>query len=142
MEYAKKLLFEKVNNVIISNRLTNEPCVVVADSYGHSAFMDKIQKAQMFTTNSEDNPLSDFKKILEINPHHRVNQIILEKINVSSQLRRTSRPTKNSRNWSSCSSKPLPSTPASLPGTPTSSSRGSTRSTPRPWASSVSSARK
>jgi HSP90 family molecular chaperone len=77
VEYAKKLLFEKVNNVVISNRLTNEPCVVVADSYGHSAFMDKIQKAQMFTTNTDDNPLSDFKKILEINPHHKVNQIIL-----------------------------------------------------------------
>ena len=77
VEYAKKLLFEKVNNVVISNRLTIEPCVVVADSYGHSAFMDKIQKAQMFTTNTDDNPLSDFKKILEINPHHKVNQIIL-----------------------------------------------------------------
>lgn len=45
--------------------------------------MDKIQKAQMFGTRDEDNPLSDFKKILEINPHHKVNQIILEKINVS-----------------------------------------------------------
>ncbi len=81
INYAKKLLFEKVNNVIISNRLTDEPCVVVADSYGHSSFMDKIQKAQMFA-GAQDNPLSDFKKIMEINPHHKVNQIILEKINV------------------------------------------------------------
>lgn len=64
VEFAKKILFEKVNNVIISNRLTTEPCVVVADSYGHSAFMDKIQKAQVFTSASDDNPLSDFKKIL------------------------------------------------------------------------------
>ena len=81
VNYAKKLLFEKVNNVIISNRLTDEPCVVVADSYGHSSFMDKIQKAQMFA-GAQDNPLSDFKKIMEINPHHKVNQIILQKINV------------------------------------------------------------
>ena len=81
MNYAKKLLFEKVNNVIISNRLTDEPCVVVADSYGHSSFMDKIQKAQMFA-GAQDNPVSDFKKIMEINPHHKVNQIILDRINV------------------------------------------------------------
>lgn len=79
VEFAKKILFEKVNNVIISNRLTNEPCVVVADTYGHSAFMDKIQKAQVFSGGNES-PLSDFKKIMEINPHHRVNQIILERI--------------------------------------------------------------
>jgi len=55
---------------------------VVADSYGHSAFMDKIQKAQVFATSTDDNPMRDFKKILEINPHHKVNQIILERINV------------------------------------------------------------
>ncbi len=76
VEFAKKLLFEKVGSVVISNRLTNEPCVVVADSYGHSAYMDKIQKAQMFA-GATDNPVSDFKKILEVNPHHRINQIIL-----------------------------------------------------------------
>ena len=81
VEYTKKLLFEKVANVIVSNRLTDEPCVVVADSYGHSSFMDKIQKAQMFA-GANENPISDFKKIMEINPHHKVNQIVLEKINV------------------------------------------------------------
>lgn len=32
---------------------------------------------------ANDNPMQNFKKILEINPHHKVNQIILEKINVS-----------------------------------------------------------
>ena len=58
---------------------------MVADSYGHSAFMDKIQKAQIFSATSDsDNPQSDFKKIMEINPHHRVNQIVLERINNNS----------------------------------------------------------
>lgn len=89
VEFAKKILFEKVNNVVISNRLTSEPCVVVADTYGHSAFMDKIQKAQMFASKNEDNPLSDFKKILEINPHHRVNQIVLERLKVCIFILRT-----------------------------------------------------
>jgi heat shock protein beta len=48
IEYAKKLLFEKVNSVVLSNPLTNEPCVVVADSYGQSSFMEKIHKSQLF----------------------------------------------------------------------------------------------
>ena len=97
VEFAKKILFEKVNNVIISSRLTNEPCVVVADTYGHSSFMDKIQKAQIFT-NNDDNPLSDFKKIMEINPHHRVNQIILERVQVRINACRVTRLT---RRWKS-----------------------------------------
>ena len=56
IEYAKKLLFEDINNVIVSNRLTNEPCVVVADSYGHSPFMQKIQGSSMFA-GANENPL-------------------------------------------------------------------------------------
>jgi HSP90 family molecular chaperone len=83
-----------VNSVVISNRLTNEPCVVVADTYGHSSFMDKIQKAQMFSGANDDNPLSDFKKIMEINPHHKVNQILLEKIVVRLSLSRITKPMK------------------------------------------------
>lgn len=82
LQYAQKLLFEEVGSVIVSNRLTTEPCVVVADSYGHSSFMDKIQKASMFYR-ATDNPLENFKKILEVNPHHKVIQIILERINNS-----------------------------------------------------------
>lgn len=85
IEYAKKILFEKVGNVILSNRLSTEPCVVVADSYGQSSFMEKIQKSQMLSTEGQ-NPTSNIKKIFEINPHHRVNQILLEKIKVPSHL--------------------------------------------------------
>lgn len=79
IEYAKKLLFEKVNSVVLSTRLTNEPCVVVADSYGQSSFMEKIRKSQLLATEGS-NPQGDMKKILEINPNHRVNQQLLEKI--------------------------------------------------------------
>lgn len=63
-DYAKKILFEKVADVQISNRLTTEPCVVIADSYGHSSFMDKIQKAQTFGSQKHDAPSNRFKKIL------------------------------------------------------------------------------
>lgn len=41
--------------------------------------MEKIRKAQIFATEGS-NPQGDMKKILEINPHHKVNQILLEKI--------------------------------------------------------------
>lgn len=132
IEYAKKLLFEEVGNVIVSNRLTNEPCVVVADSYGHSSFMDKIQKASMFA-GANDNPLQNFKKILEINPHHKVIQIILERINVRVSLFRTRRPTRNWRSLWSCSTRLRHSTQGSAPRTLTLSSRDSTRFTRRQW---------
>jgi len=56
--------------------------------------MDKIQKAQMFSGANDDNPLSDFKKIMEINPHHKVNQILLEKIVVRLSLSRITKPMK------------------------------------------------
>lgn len=139
--FAKKVLFEKVNNVVVSARLTTEPCVVVADTYGHSSFMDKIQKAQMFNANTDDSPASDFKKILEINPHHRVNQILLARISVLPSPPRTTPPTLRPNSWLSSSTKQLPSTQALLPRTPTNSRVASTRSTRRPWESSVSSAR-
>jgi hypothetical protein len=140
--FAKKVLFEKVNSVVVSGRLTAEPCVVVADTYGHSSFMDKIQKAQMFNSNADDNPVSDFKKILEINPHHRVVQIVLDRINVPPVPRRPTPPTPPLRNSSNSSTKLPPSTPASRPRTPTSSCAASTKSTRRPWASSASTGRK
>ena len=82
IEYARKVLFEKVADVLISSRLTTQPCVVVADVYGQSSFMDKIQKAQMFGNQHDAVPANRFKKILEINPNHKINQIILQRVKV------------------------------------------------------------
>jgi hypothetical protein len=56
--------------------------VVVADTYGHG-FMNKVHKAQVFNSNSYENPLFDFKKILEIFLHPKVIQIIIDKISVT-----------------------------------------------------------
>jgi HSP90 family molecular chaperone len=131
--FAKKVLFEKVNNVVISSRLTNEPCVVVADTYGYSSFMDKIQKAQMFNSNTDGNPTSDFKKILEINPHHRVNQIILDRINVHFTLFRKMPLILPLRNSLSYSTRLQPSTLVSLLRILMSLCADSTRCTLRRW---------
>jgi heat shock protein beta len=38
--------------------------------------MEKIRKSQLFATEGS-NPQGDMKKILEINPHHKVNQQLL-----------------------------------------------------------------
>jgi hypothetical protein len=59
--------------------------------------MDKIQKASMFA-GANDNPTQKFKKIIEINPHHKVNQIILERINVLIMLFRTTKLMNNYKN--------------------------------------------
>lgn len=133
VEFAKKILFEKVNNVIISNRLTNQPCVVVADTYGHSAFMDKIQKAQVFTSTNDDNPLSDFKKIMEINPHHRVNQIILDRIKVLSLIFRITLLINRFKSSFSCFMRQRLSTQDLQPETLTNLSSVSIKFTPRRW---------
>lgn len=44
--------------------------------------MDKIQKAQMFGNQHDEVPSNRFKKILQINPNHKINQIILQRIKV------------------------------------------------------------
>jgi len=107
--------------------------VVVADTYGHSAFMDKIQKAQVFTSTNDDNPLSDFKKIMEINPHHRVNQIILDRIKVLSLIFRITLLINRFKSSFSCFMRQRLSTQDLQPETLTNLSSVSIKFTPRRW---------
>ena len=132
IEYAKKILFEKVGNVILSNRLSTEPCVVVADSYGQSSFMEKIQKSQMLSTEGQ-NPTANIKKILEINPNHRVNQILLDKIKVLSMKFRMIRPTRQSNSWWKHFIRQPPCSPVLVSATPMLTASDFTRSIPKPW---------
>ena len=59
----KKELEEKISNVIISDRLTKSPILLVADETSMDINMEKLMK--MHNQKMEDN-----KKILEINPKH------------------------------------------------------------------------
>mgnify|MGYP006089426387 CR=1 FL=1 len=59
----KKELEEKISNVVISNRLTKSPVLLIADESGMDINMEKLMKMHNKKT-------PDSKKILEINPDH------------------------------------------------------------------------
>jgi len=68
---VKEYLGDKVEKVVISNRISSSPCVLVTTQYGWSANMERIMKAQAL----RDTTTSSFmmgKKIFELNPAHSI----------------------------------------------------------------------
>ncbi|KAL4698374.1 hypothetical protein H8959_011031 [Pygathrix nigripes] len=63
----KEILDKKVEKVTISNRLVSSPCCIVTSTYGWTANMERIMKAQALRDNSTMGYMMA-KKHLEINP--------------------------------------------------------------------------
>jgi molecular chaperone HtpG len=75
----KNILTPRVMNVKISDKLLDNPCVLVSDRYGWTANMERIMKAQALRNNSMMDYMGS-RKILEINPEHKIIQQIKEKL--------------------------------------------------------------
>ena len=73
-KHIKDVLDNKVEKVILSNRLSDSPCILVTGEYGWSANMERIMKAQAMQNASSMMHMGS-KKTMELNHN---NPIIIE----------------------------------------------------------------
>ncbi|KAI1882159.1 hypothetical protein AGOR_G00247800 [Albula goreensis] len=82
-----KSLKDKIEKAVLSQRLTNSPCALVASQYGWSGNMERIMKAQAYQTGKDisTNYYASQKKTLEINPKHPLIKEMLKRVQTDAE---------------------------------------------------------
>ncbi|MED6106390.1 heat shock protein 90 [Stylosanthes scabra] len=77
--WKSALSSENVDDVKISNRLDNTPCVVVTSKFGWSANMERIMQSQTLSDANKQAYMRG-KRVLEINPRHPIIKELRERV--------------------------------------------------------------
>ncbi|XP_077121760.1 endoplasmin [Ranitomeya variabilis] len=78
----EKSLKDQIEKAVLSQRLTQSPCALVASQYGWSGNMERIMKAQAYQTGKDISTsyYSSQKKTLEVNPRHPLIKDMLRRV--------------------------------------------------------------
>jgi len=80
-------LKDQIEKAVVSQRLTESPCALVASSYGWSGNMERIMNSQAYAKAKDpsQNFYASQKKTLEINPYHPLVKELNKRVNADAK---------------------------------------------------------